>query len=202
MRRPIQPRSVSFDRVEEQHHFRAIRVGMRDHGNGIAGPVCLRRPPHVGHEADSRGLYYPGADGRRIRRASANGDDDLAMRVLPPVLLDDSPIRGVLGHVEHRAGMVSRGRTRFEPNHQRDGARQQDPAPANGGTLQWFGHLRPRRRTTVAGRLSGRRIESQTWERPRERRAGWLGRRWDRQGSTSSRTRPPASRQRVRPSVD
>src|SRR6185436_3156409 len=79
MRRAIQPRAVSLDCVEEQHDVRAILVWMSYHCDRIAGLVCLRSPPHGGHEANGRGLDNPGSHRGRIRRARRNRDDDVAM---------------------------------------------------------------------------------------------------------------------------
>src|SRR5215472_15944814 len=41
-----------------------------------------------------------------------NGDDDVAVRILPSVLLRNASIRNILGHIEHRARVMSEVRTR------------------------------------------------------------------------------------------
>ena len=50
--------------------------------------------------------------------------------VLPPVLLHDSPIRNVLAHVEHRAGMVGERRSRRQGDSDRHCQGQQRTASA------------------------------------------------------------------------
>ena len=112
MRRAVEPCPVSLDRVEEQHEVGAIHIRMSHHRNRIARLVRPRSPPAGGHEADSRGLDSPCAHRGPIRRAGPDSDDDVAVGVLPPVLLHDSPIRNVLADVEHRAGMVGERRSR------------------------------------------------------------------------------------------
>jgi len=112
MRRAVEPRPVSLDRVEEQHEVGAIHIRMSHHRNRIARLVRPRSPPAGGHDADSRGLDGPCPHRGPIRRAGPDSDDDVAVGVLPPVLLHDSPIRNVLAHIEHRAGMVGERRGR------------------------------------------------------------------------------------------
>src|SRR5215216_5186507 len=110
MRRAIQPRSISLDCIEKQPGAGTIPVWMSDHGNRIAWLVRLRSPPHGTHEFDIGGLDSPCPHRGRVRRASLNRDHDVAMRVLPSVVPHNSPIRYVLAHVEHCAGMMGEGR--------------------------------------------------------------------------------------------
>lgn len=65
MGRAIQSRSVSLDGVEEQDDVRAVLVGMRDHGNRIAGLVGLECPSHAGIRpiAEASTTHVPTVDG-------------------------------------------------------------------------------------------------------------------------------------------
>jgi len=130
MRRAVESCPVSLDRVEEQHKIGAIHTRMRHHRNRIARLVRRRSPPAGGHDADSRGLDCPYSHRGPIRRAGRDSDDDVAVGVLPPVLLHDSPIRNVLAHVEHRAGMVGEHRRRRQGDSGRHCQRQQRTASA------------------------------------------------------------------------
>src|SRR6185436_17668882 len=73
------------------------------------------------HEVDARSLDILCSDRGRVRRVTVNRNDDLAVRVLPAILLYDASIRNVLGHVEHRARMMSGARTsRAQQGYDRD----------------------------------------------------------------------------------
>jgi len=130
MRRAVEPGPVRLDRVEEQHEVGASHIRMSHHRNWIARLVRPRSPPAGGHDADSRSLDGPCPHRGRIRRAGLDSDDDVAVGVLPPVLLHDSPIRNVPAHVEHRAGMVGERRSRRQGDSNRDCQGQQRPPSA------------------------------------------------------------------------
>ena len=144
MRRAIQARSIGLDRVEEQHEVGAIPARMGHHRNWVAGLVRLRSPPTGGHQADRRGLDSPCSHRGRIRRSSPDCHDDVTMGVLPPVLLHDSPIRHVLAHLEHRAGMVGKCWSGHQGDSDRHCNSQQRPAPADAGSMQCSVHTLPR----------------------------------------------------------
>ena len=111
MLRAIQPRAVRLDCIEEQDKVRAISTGVRNYRDPVARFVGHPVPSPTGHEADARSLDIPRSDRGRVRRVTPNRDDDVAVRVLPQILLDDASIRHILGHIEHRARMMSEGRT-------------------------------------------------------------------------------------------
>lgn len=107
----IQPRTVSLHSIEEQGGLRTIPAGVRNHRNQITWFERLRIPSHALHETGARSLDIPRSNLGRVCRVSANDDDDVAVRVLPPILLYDAQIRNILGHIEHRARMMSEGWT-------------------------------------------------------------------------------------------
>jgi hypothetical protein len=143
MRGAIQPRSVSLDGVEEQHNGGAVHVWVSHHRNRVARLVRLRSPPPGGHDVNSGGLDSPRPHRRRVRRPSPNGDDDVAVWVLPPVVLYDSPICDVLAHVEHRAGMVGECRTSCQQSSDRQGHSQQQPTSGRIVSIQSSTHALP-----------------------------------------------------------
>ena len=130
MHRAVESCPVSLDRVEEQHKSGAIHTRMSHHRNPIARLERPRSPPAGGHDADRRGLDGPYSHRGPIRRAGPDSDDDVAVGVLPPVLLHDSSIRNVLAHVEHRAGMVGERRSRRQGDSDRHCQGQQRTASA------------------------------------------------------------------------
>ena len=111
MLRAIQPRAVRLDCIEEQNALGAIPAGVRNYRNPVARFAGHPIPSPTGHEADARSLDIPRSDRGRVRRVTPNRDDDVAVRVLPPILLYDASIRNILGHIEHRARMMSERRT-------------------------------------------------------------------------------------------
>ena len=111
MLRAIQPRTVRLDCVEEQNARGAIPAGVRNYRDPVARFIGHPIPPPTDHDADARSLDIPRSDRGRVRRFTPNRDDDVAVRVLPPILLYDASIRDILGHIEHRARMMSEGRT-------------------------------------------------------------------------------------------
>ena len=111
MLRAIQPRAVCLDCIEEQNDLGAIPARMRNYRNQVARFVRLPIPSPTDHKADARSLDIPRSDRGTVCRVAPNRDDDVAVRVLPPILLYDGSIRNILGHVEHRARMMSERRT-------------------------------------------------------------------------------------------
>ena len=111
MLRAIQPRAVRLDYIEEQDALGAIPAWVRNYRNPVARFVRHPIPSPTDHETDARSLDIPRSDRGRVRRVTPNRDDDVAVRVLPPIFLYDASIRNILGHVEHRARMVSESRT-------------------------------------------------------------------------------------------
>ena len=107
----IQPCTVRFYRIEEQDVPGALAAGMRYYRNPITRLKRVPIPSLTDHEANARSLDIPGAYRRTVGRVISDDDDDMAVRVLPFVLLYDASIRNVLGHIEHRAGMMSESRT-------------------------------------------------------------------------------------------
>jgi hypothetical protein len=110
MLRAIQPRSVRLDCIEEQNALGAIPAGVGDDRNPVARPIGGPIPSSTEHEADARSLDIPRSDRGRVR-VTPNRDHDMAVRVLPPILLHDPSIRHILGHIERCARMMSEGRT-------------------------------------------------------------------------------------------
>ena len=111
MLRAIQPRAVRLDCIEEQNDFGAVLAWVCNYRNRVARFVRHAIPSPTDHEADARSLDIPRSDRGRVHRATPNRDDDVAVRVLPPILLYDASIRHILGHIEHRARMMGKGRT-------------------------------------------------------------------------------------------
>ena len=111
MSRAIQPLAVRSDCIKEQNELGAIPAGMRDYRNPVARFERPPIPPPARHEVDARGLDIPRSDSGGVRRITANRDDDVAVRILPPILLYDASIRNIPRHVEHRARVMSEGRT-------------------------------------------------------------------------------------------
>ena len=93
MLRAIQPRAVRLHRIEEQDVLRAIPAGVRNHRNQITRFERLLIPSLIDHEAGARSLDIPRSYGGKVCRVSPNDDDDVAVRVLPPILLYDASIR-------------------------------------------------------------------------------------------------------------
>src|SRR5262245_61899231 len=161
MRRAVEPCPISRDRVEEQHDVGASLIRMGHHRNRIAEVVGPWSPPAGGHDADSRGLDGPYPHRGLIRRAGPHPDDDMAVGVLPPVVVHDSPKRDVLAHVEHRVGMVrerwSRRQRDSEPPLPRpatDGEREGQVQSSGPGILTWD------RRSEAREDSSGPHVES------------------------------------------
>ena len=109
MLRAIQPRAVFLDYIEKQNEPGAIRARVCNYGNRVSRLVCRRTPSSAEHEADARSLYVPRSDRGRVCCVTPNRDHDVTVRVLPPILLYDAAIRNILGHIEHRARMMSEG---------------------------------------------------------------------------------------------
>src|SRR3954470_12393754 len=130
MRRAVEPCAVTLNRVEEQHEVGASLIRMSHHRNRLAKLVRPRSPPAGGHDADSRGLDGPCPHRGLIHRAGPDSDDDVAVGILPPVLLHDAAIRNVLAYVEHRAGMVGERRSRRQGDPDRHCQGQQRTASA------------------------------------------------------------------------
>lgn len=107
MLRAVQPCAVRLDGIEEQNVCGAIFTGVRDYRNAVARFISHAIPPFTDHDADARGFDIPRADRGRVCRVAPNYDDDAAMGVLPVILLYNGSVRDILGHVEHRAGMMS-----------------------------------------------------------------------------------------------
>jgi hypothetical protein len=111
MLRAIQPRAVRLYRIEEQDVLRTILVGVRYYRNPITRLERVPIPPLAEHEADARSLDIPGSNRRPVGRGCSNDDNDVAVRVLPPILPYDTSIRNILTHIEHRARMMRESRT-------------------------------------------------------------------------------------------
>jgi hypothetical protein len=111
MLRAIQPRAVCLDCIEEQNDLGAIPARMCNYRNQVARFVRHPIPSPTDHKADARSLDIPRSDRGRVCRVTPNRDDDVAVRVLPPILFYDASIRNIFGHIEHRARMMSEGRT-------------------------------------------------------------------------------------------
>src|SRR5690349_23632645 len=100
MLRAIQPRAVRLDRIEEQNGPGAIPAGVYNDGDRVAWFVRQPVPSPTDHEVDARSLDIPRSDRGRVPRIAPNRDDDVAVRVLPPILFHDASIRNVPGHIE------------------------------------------------------------------------------------------------------
>ena len=111
MLRAIQPRAVRLYRIEEQDVMRAILVGVCHYRNLITRLERVPFPSLTDHDADARSLDIPSSYRRAVGRVCSDDDDDMTVRVLPPVLLHDASIRNILSHIEHRARMMSESRT-------------------------------------------------------------------------------------------
>jgi hypothetical protein len=110
MFRAIQPRAVRFDRIEEQNEPGATPARVRNYRYPVARFVRLPIPSPTDHESDARSLDIPRSDRRRVRCVTPNRDDDVAVWILPLILLYDTSIGNILGYIEHRARMVSESR--------------------------------------------------------------------------------------------
>ena len=121
MLRAIQPRAIRFDCIEKQNAPGAIPAWVHNYRNRVARFVRQPIPSPTDHEADARSLDIPRSDRGRVRRVTPNPDDDVAVRVLPPILPHYASIRNIPGHIEHRARMMREGRTsRTQHGHDRD----------------------------------------------------------------------------------
>jgi hypothetical protein len=103
----IQPRPVGLYRIEEQDVLGAIPTGVSYYRNPIAPLERVPIPSLTDHEADARSLDIPSSYRRPVGRVRSDDDDNLAVRVLPPVLSYDASICNIPTHIEHRARMVS-----------------------------------------------------------------------------------------------
>ena len=110
MLRAIQPRAVRLDCIEEQNDLRAIPVRVRNDRDWVARFVRHPSPSPADHDADARRLDIPRSHRGGVCSVAPNRDDNLAVRVLPPILLYDASIRNIPGHIEHRARMMSERR--------------------------------------------------------------------------------------------
>ncbi len=111
MLRAIQPRAICLYRIEEQNARGAILAGVPNYRDPVTRLIGLPIPPPTDHDVDAGSLDIPRSDRRVIRRPTPNRDDDVAVRVLPSILLDDASICDILGYIEHCARMVSEART-------------------------------------------------------------------------------------------
>jgi hypothetical protein len=111
MLRAIQPRAVRLHSIEEQDVLPITPVGVHNYRNWIARFECGLIPSLIGHEAGARSLDVPSSYRRRICSVGPHDDDDVAVRILPPILLYDAAIGNIFGHIEHRARMMSEART-------------------------------------------------------------------------------------------
>src|SRR5215471_4381917 len=83
----VQPRAVRLDCIEEQNAPGAVAAGVRHYRDRVARFIGCPSPSPTDHEVDARSLDVP--------RVVPNRDDDVAVRVLPPILLDDASIRHI-----------------------------------------------------------------------------------------------------------
>ena len=111
MLRTIQARAVRLDCVEEQEDLGAIPARMRNYCNQVARFVRRPIPSLTEHKANARSLDIPPSDRRSVGGIAPNRDDNVAVRVLPPILIDDASIRNILRDIEHRARMMSERRS-------------------------------------------------------------------------------------------
>ena len=107
----IQPRAVRLYCIEEQDVLSAIPAGVRYYRNPITRLKRVPIPSLTDHEANARSLDIPGAYRRTVGRVISDDDDDMAVRVLPFVLLYDASIHDILSHIKHCARMMSVRRT-------------------------------------------------------------------------------------------
>ena len=107
----IQPRAIRLNRIEQQSTLGAILHWVRNYCNWVARLVRHPIPALTDHDVDARSLDIPRSDSGGVLRVRADRDDDVAVWVLPLILLYDTPIRNILGHIEHRTGMMGEGRT-------------------------------------------------------------------------------------------
>ena len=122
----IQPRAIRPNRVEQQRTLGAILHWVRYYSNWVARLVRRLIPALVDHDADARSLDIPCSDGGGVLRARADRDDDVAVRVLQPILVHDADIREILRDIEHRAGMMGKGRAGCEEQDPRERHRTQN----------------------------------------------------------------------------
>ena len=111
MLRAIQPRAVRLDCIEEQKDSGAVPARVRNYRNQVPRFVRQTIPSLTDHEADARSLDIPRSDCGSVRGVAPNGDDDVAMRVLPSILFDDASIGTIPGYIEHRARMMGERRS-------------------------------------------------------------------------------------------
>lgn len=109
---PIQPRAIRLYCIEQQSTLGAILHWVRNYRNWVARFVRDAIPALTDHDVNARSLDVPRSDSGRVLRVIPNRDDDVAVWVLPPILLYDASIGNILGHIEHRAGMMGEGGTR------------------------------------------------------------------------------------------
>src|SRR5580658_8346773 len=110
MIRAIHPRAVRLYRIEKQDLPGSVPARMRYDRDPIAQCKRSPTPSLTDHDADARGFDIPGAYGGRVGGVRSYGDDDVAVRVLPLVLLDEASIGNIFRHIEHRAGVMSERR--------------------------------------------------------------------------------------------
>jgi hypothetical protein len=109
MLRAIQSRAVRLHGIEEQDILGAIPAGVRNYRNQITRLERFLIPSLTDHEAGARGLDIPCSYRGRVCRVRPHCYDDVAVRVLPAILLYDASIGNVLAHIKHRARMMSEG---------------------------------------------------------------------------------------------
>src|ERR1700728_7567 len=107
----IQPRAIRPNRIEQQRTLGTILHWVRYHCDWVARLVRHLIPALADHDVDARSLDIPRSDRRGVLCFGTNRDDDMAVWILQLILLHDASIGNILGHVEHRAGMMSLGWT-------------------------------------------------------------------------------------------
>src|ERR1700733_3631408 len=116
----IQPRAIRPNRIEQQCTLGTILHWVRYYRNWVTRLVRRLIPALADHDVYARSLDIPRSDRGGVRRVRANREDDVAVWVLQLILLHDASIGNILGHIEHRAGMMSLGwmsRSEQAPRH-------------------------------------------------------------------------------------
>src|SRR5271155_5207656 len=107
----IQPCAIRLNRIEQQSALGTILHWVRNNCNWVALLIGHAIPALTDHDVYARSLDIPRPNSGSVLGVRVNRDDDVAVRVLQPILLYDALVGNILGHIEHRAGMMGEGRT-------------------------------------------------------------------------------------------
>ena len=149
MLRAIQPRAVRLYRIEEQELSKAIPAGVCYYRNPITPLERVPIPSLAGHEVDARSLDIPGSYRRPVGCVCSDDDDDVTVRVLPPVLLYDASILVVAAVGQEDVGQA--GPHSYKPDNVVDATRLVGRAQQSLSGLETGGRTAPFRRSIQPG---------------------------------------------------